>query len=260
MAQQNNSFGFIMTRYVNSVITNKYWNQSVKLIRTIYPLKQIIIIDDNSNQDFVKSEHNYENITIIQSQYPQRGELLGYIYFLQYKWFNAAIIIHDSLFIHKRINFTKFNLPVLPLWHHQYDKENINNILRLSSVLKNNKNLVKKLTKNEDMYSFSFSNINFDLCFGCQCYIKLNFLEMLERKYKISNLVNVVRNRTDRCSLERIMGVLFCQEYPKLLLIKSLFGKILQYPKAYSYSYEEYCNDIKNKKKIPVFTKVWTGR
>ena len=49
------SYGFIITRYVNSEKTNRYWNQSVKLIRTYYPYRQIVIIDDNSNYDFVKS-------------------------------------------------------------------------------------------------------------------------------------------------------------------------------------------------------------
>jgi hypothetical protein len=74
------SYGFIIIRHVNSIKTNKYWNHCVKLIRTIYPLRQIIIIDDNSNQNYVSSEHNYSNITIIQSEYFQRGELLPYIY------------------------------------------------------------------------------------------------------------------------------------------------------------------------------------
>ena len=59
------SFGFIITRHVNSELTNKYWNNCIKLLRFFYPLKQIVIIDDNSNPQFSKAEHEYENITII---------------------------------------------------------------------------------------------------------------------------------------------------------------------------------------------------
>ena len=70
------NYGFILTRHVNSEQTNKYWNQCVKLIRTFYPLRKIVIIDDNSNQEFLKAEHNYKNLTIIQSEYLGRGELL----------------------------------------------------------------------------------------------------------------------------------------------------------------------------------------
>ena len=83
-----NTYGFIITRHVNSENTNKYWNQNVKLIRTFYPLRQIVIIDDNSTQEFVKADHQYKNLTIIQSEYPGRGELLPYIYYLKYKWFS----------------------------------------------------------------------------------------------------------------------------------------------------------------------------
>lgn len=255
------NYGFIITRHVNSEKTNKYWNHAVKLIRTFYPLRKIIIIDDNSKQEFIQSEHNYDNLTIIQSEYPGRGELLPYIYYLKYKWFPNAVIIHDSLFIHKKIRFETFSMPVIPLWHHIYDKENIHNIIRLASSLKHNNLLIKKIIKKDEMViNFGFSNDNFDLCFGGQCYIKLYFLEMLEKKYGISNLVNVIYNRTDRCSLERILGLLFCQEYPKLKLIKSLFGDIIAQPRAFSYTYDDYHNDLTKRKVIKPFVKVWTGR
>jgi hypothetical protein len=42
-------YGFIITRHVISEKTNKYWNQTVKLIRSIYPLKKIIVIDIINN-------------------------------------------------------------------------------------------------------------------------------------------------------------------------------------------------------------------
>jgi hypothetical protein len=67
-------YGFILTRHVNSEVTNKYWNQSVKLIRTHYPLRKIIIIDDNSNYKFVKADHDYQNLEVIQSEFTKRGE------------------------------------------------------------------------------------------------------------------------------------------------------------------------------------------
>ena len=53
------TFGFIMTRHVNSEITNKYWNHSMQLLRKYYPEQKIIIIDDNSIKDFVKTDFEY---------------------------------------------------------------------------------------------------------------------------------------------------------------------------------------------------------
>ena len=255
------NYGFIITRHVNSEKTNRYWNQSVKLIRYYYPLRQIVIIDDNSNQEFIKSDFDYTNLTIIQSEYPGRGELLPYFYYLKYKWFPNAIIIHDSLFIHRRFAFEQFSIPVIPLWHHKYDKENQYNISRIASGLKNNRKLIQKINKKQDLVvNLGFSNDNFNLCFGGQCYIKLEFLERLESKYMISNLVNFIHNRPDRCSLERILGLLFHEEYPKLLQINSLFGDILKQPRSFNYNYDDYNNDLKHKKLIHPFVKVWTGR
>lgn len=253
------TYGFIITRHVNSEITNKYWNQCVKLIRVHYPFKQIIIIDDNSNKLFVKAEFNYKNITVINSEYPKRGELLPYIYFLQYKWFDNAIIIHDSVFIHKRIPFETFNMSVMPLWHHKYDKENLPNLLRIASVLRSNNILNTELVgKDTDM--FNFSGKEYNLCFGAQCFINLRFLEQLELKYKLTNLKNVINCRIDRCAFERIIGLIFCLEVNELTKMRSLFGDIFNAPFALKYTFNDYIKDFNEKKAVQPFVKVWTGR
>ena len=241
-------FGFIITRHVNSIKTNKYWNQCVKLIRSYYPFRKIIIIDDNSNQEFIKSEFQYKNITVIQSEYYGRGELLPYIYYLKYRWFDNAVIIHDSVFIHKRIPFETFKMPVMPLWHHHYDKENLSNLIRIAYLLKNNKNILK------------FNSNNYTLCFGAQCYINLHFLDLIQKKYNITNLVNGIKCRVDRCGFERIIGIIFCEEYNELTKIKSLFGDIFNTHMALNYKYEDYLKDFNNKIAVSSFVKVWTGR
>ena len=132
-------------------------------------------------------------------------------------------------------------------------------MIRISSSLKNNNQLIQKL-KGNDVNILGFNKDNFNLVFGCQCYIKLSFLESLENKYNITNLVNVIHNRTDRCSLERILGLLFSQEYSKLNRINSLFGDILVKYKSFAYSYDQYQRDLREKKVLYPFVKVWTGR
>jgi hypothetical protein len=56
------------------------------------------------------------------------------------------------------------------------------------------------------------------------------------------------------------MGLLFCEEYPKLVNIKSLFGDIITKNKTFQYNYDQYKVDLKNGKIIYPFVKVWTGR
>jgi hypothetical protein len=251
-------YGFMITRHVNSEKTNRYWNRCVQCIRKLYPLKKIVIIDDNSNSQYVKPEFDYQNVEIIVSEYPRRGELLPYYYFYKHRFFNNAVIIHDSVFFHKRIPFEKMKeLKVLPLWHFNKDKEDIHRTMNLAYVLSNSFMIQQKLNLNDNVMG-----LNHDKwygCFGVQSYINLDFLIGLVNKYNLFQLLNVVTCRQDRCSLERIFGILFYTECCDLLKRKSLLGDIFHYQR-WGYSFEEYVNDVKQKR-LPRYTvKIWTGR
>jgi hypothetical protein len=252
------NFGFIITRHVNSEKTNKYWNHNVKLLRTLYPNIKIVIIDDNSNYDFVKPEFEYKNLDIIQSEFPGRGELLPYFYYLKDKFFKNAVIIHDSVFLHKRIDFNKFNgIEVMPMWFFNPDKENVENTKRIASYLKNNIVIKNKISK--ELHILGLRRDEWFGCFGVQSYINLSFLQRIQEKYNIINLVKAVTCRADRCSLERIFGAIFFTESPRLLSKKSLLGNIMTY-QQWGYSFHDYMVDFK-KKTIPCHViKVWTGR
>lgn len=252
------SYGFIITRHVNSEKTNKYWNQCVKCIQYFYPLKKIVIIDDNSNKEFLKSDSEYINITIIPSEFIGRGELLPYYYFNKYHFFDNAVIIHDSVFFHKRVNFEKLvGIQVLPLWHFNSDKENNENTLKISSYLINSYELRKYISQNETV--LGLQHFKWTGCFGIQSFINYNFLKYLDQKYKLFNMLKIVRTRLDRCCCERIFGILFNIESKNLLTIKSLFGNIFSY-QQWGYNYEKYQQDNAISKINKPIVKVWTGR
>ena len=253
-----NSFGFIITRHVNSERTNKYWNQSVKCLRTLYPFTKIIIIDDNSNYDFVKADFEYKNVEFIQSIFKGRGELLPYYYYIKNKFFENAVILHDSVFFHKRVNFEKFlGINVIPLWFFYPDKENVNNTLRISNKLANSYPIQQKISLNDSL--LGLQHTKWYGCFGVQSFINHNFLIYLENKYKLTNMITAVTCRIDRCSLERIFGCIFFTENNKIHSRKSIFGDIMKYHK-WGYSYDQYENDFKNRRIPKVVVKVWTGR
>lgn len=251
-------YGFIITRHVNSENTNKYWNHCVKLIRTFYPFRKIIIIDDNSDYSYVKSEFNYKNIEIIQSEFSKRGELLPYYYFLKRKFFENAVIIHDSVFFHKRINFEKLSgVNVIPLWFFYPDKENLDNTKRIIRNLKNYISLEDLLSQKEILFN-TFSGKWYG-CFGVQSYINLKFLELIESKYNITNLISVVKCRADRCCLERIFGCIFFTESKNILKQKSLLGNIMKY-QTWGYTFDQYMINLKKGTIPKAIVKVWTGR
>ena len=243
------NFGFIVTRHVNSEQTNLYWNQCVKLLRIHYTKCQIVIIDDNSNQDLIKPDHDYKNLTIIQSEYPGRGELLPYIYFLKHKWFENAVIIHDSVFFHFTFPFEKMNRQFASLWCFGNNDSELSNIIRVAKTLTNNKpiiNCINNWNKGEWLSSQ-----------GAQSYINHNFLTRLNKKYNLVNLLASVLNRSDRCTLERIIGILV---YLETNNTDTVFGDINLLYKAGNYTFNEYIDTFNNGKVMRRIAKVWTGR
>lgn len=254
------SYGFIITRHVNSEKTNKYWNHAVRSIRRFYPFRKIVIIDDNSNQSFVKADFDYKNIQIVKSEYPGRGELLPYYYFHKNRYFNNAVILHDSVFFHKRIHFERFKQErIIPLWHfdHGIDiNKNIVNCQRLSKYLNNTYDIQKQIMSDDNIFTLKSLKI-WHGCFGVQSYINYDFLSSIQSKYNLFGLLDGVLTRADRCSLERIMGIIFHIESPKLYKRPSLFGDIY-INQTWGYSFETYCAEYKSIHKPLV--KVWTGR
>ena len=254
------NYGFIISRKVTTEKQNRYWNQCVKCIRRFYPFKRIIIIDDNSNKSFLKPDHNYINLSVIASEYPGAGELLPYYYFYKYRFFQNAVIIHDSVFFHTRIPFEKYvGIKVLPLWHFEPDRENTSNSLFLADRLKNNIPIKKLISGNVDVPLLGIQNYDWYGCFGVQSFIQHDFLSLLQTKYGLFNLLSAVKCRADRCCLERIFGILFNIEAKETKKIKSLFGMIFNYIQ-WGYTFDEYVRDGKQGKIKKPIIKVWSGR
>jgi len=258
------TYGFIITRHVNSEKTNQYWNLCIKRIRQFYdPVNyKIIVIDDNSELAFLKPFEEYENVEIVQSEFPGRGELLPYYYFYKNHYFDSAIIIHDSVFFQTKINFDKLSdLKVVPFWHFQQNRSEKK--LYSITLIEDMKNAgkIKQLLLNSDQYSsLKLGEINWKGCFGVQAYIQYDFLTSIQEKYNIFSLLSVVKTRKDRCCLERIMATIFYLEFKELIKINSILGDIYQYFR-WNYSFDDYMKDINSGRRpnIPL-VKVWSGR
>ncbi len=270
------SFGFILTRHVTSEKTNAYWNRSASLLLRFYPTRQIIIIDDASNYDYVLESKEMlraisaGKVVVVQSEYPGRGELLPYIYLLRHKYFENAVILHDSVFLHARINIEELirkHIRVMPLWHFSPDRENVENTSRLVNHLSPSsaaQAIYNKIQhdgpKHGGIGRFAFPHDRWWGCFGCQAFIHAPFLQAIEDKYHMSRLLQGVHCRADRCCVERILGAIFSAESGGQIQVRhSLFGDIQKY-QTWGYSYDNYLSDIARGKLPRIVVKVWTGR
>jgi hypothetical protein len=229
--------GFIILRHVNNEITNTYWINCMNSIRLFYPENKILIIDDNSNYDFITEEKLYKT-TIINSEYPKRGELLPYYYYLHNKLFDIAVILHDSTIINKYIDFNvnKYR----PLWNFGHgDQDQIPD-----------ETLMIKSFNDTQLLEFYKNRIFWNGCYGGMSVIRHDYLSFINTKYPIANLLEFVLSRYNRMSFERVIGCVL----GSLEMTSPILGNI-----------NEYCpwglhmHQINSYRHLPIF-KYWTGR
>jgi hypothetical protein len=232
----NVSIGFIILRHVNNKKINTYWIKSYAHIRKYYPENEIVIIDDNSNYEFVTEENLYKT-TIIQSEFPGRGELLPYYYYLKNKWFDIAVIIHDSVFINKYFDFHVDTYKMLWEFEHNWDK------------IKDETPMIQQFNDTELLKFYQNTSL-WKGCFGGMTIIRHEYLDLVNSKYNICTLLDLVKTRPNRKSFERVIAVLLQKNKPN---VPSLLGNIHKYC-PFGASYES-----SNKKRLPII-KVWSGR
>jgi hypothetical protein len=174
---------------------------------------------------------------VIQSQYPGRGELLPYYYYLHHRVFDTAVILHDSVFIHQRIDTTVDTYAFL--WEFEHGSDQIEDERAMIYLL--NDPELSEFYENKDLWKG---------CFGAMTIIRHDFLSLVYRKYNMRELLNCILNRYNRCSFERILACILQKEGPK----KTLFGNIHEYcPWGIQFDQKDaYAH-------LPV-TKIWTGR
>ena len=249
------SLGFILSRYVITKKTNNYWKECINQIRKFYPLNEIIIVDDNSNYDFIDDENvDLTNTKVIQSVYPQRAELLPYYYFYKLKPFDTAVILSDSTFIRSKLVDENTSDDVRFLWcFDSYLKYKVHLEMNVLKHLNYSGELIE-LYNNEHMWRG---------CFSVLSVIKYDFIVRLVEKYNFFILLDHIKCRDDRMFLERAFAVLCYNEDKSLVNKSSLFGNIIDkhWRMVDEYSYDDYINDKQNNRlENYKIIRVWTGR
>ena len=235
-----NKLGFIILRHVNSSTTGLYWKHNYSCIRKYYGDIPILIIDDNSDYTFVdcEFEQTLTNTTLINSEFPGRGELLPYYYYLKNPLFETAVILHDSAFINSKIDFTVDNFKMLWDFEHHWDQPS------------DEINILKQLNNSNELLEFHANRKLWKGCFGGMSVIKHAFLKKIDDRYNIAKMLPYVRTRYNRMSFERVSACLLQAYAPYSCLLGDIkrycrFGGTFDHMVEYS--------------DLPII-KVWTGR
>lgn len=249
------SIGFILTRHVNSQNTNLYWIECINQIRKFYPISKIVIIDDNSNPKYLN--HNgvdLENCQIIDSEFKKRGEILPYYYLYKHRFFEKAVIIHDSVFIHSPIDFSNVD-NIKFLW--SFDGDYVENFLIERFML-------SKFKNREELLELHSNRKSWVGCFGVMSVVTYDFVKLLNDKYNLFNVMGLIDSRMKRCCLERVFGIVCHHALASIEHTQpiSIFGDINLSIPHNKYSFSEYLRD-KNHNNIQGnrhFVKVFSGR
>lgn len=247
-------FGFIFPRCVRTKKHQVVWKECYHAIRTFFPESPILIIDDNSNQELI-DDMPMTNTTVITSEFPGRGELLPYYYFYHKRPFRKAVCINDSMFIQERDKLMQAIATtdtVTFIWDF--------GALPDSMFMPQQYELLQALHPNaRDRLHMNFdSQQGWTGCFATASIISLDFMDMLQDKYNILNLIHYCTTRPHRCSLERVFALCCCENVPH---IRTLCGSIFYHKYAFSYNFDYYEHDKKNNT-LPLYSiiKVWNGR
>ena len=208
-------FCFIMTRHVNSPQTNLLWIESYHCVRKLYPKEPIIIIDDNSNYEFI-THISTSNCRVIQSEFPGRGELLPYYYFYHLN-FEKAVMIHDSLFLQQKIDF-----------------ESVQDAKLLFSFpsplcIENSADFLRYLHHWQPVAAWYRNFHLWSGCFGVMTIMTKDCINYIQNKYNFFNLLHHVRTRSDRMCMERVLPMLLYYENKIPQNEPAIFGDIFQY-------------------------------
>ena len=250
---QGKSYVFVILRHLRTPKDNDLWISSYNSIRRFYKNK-IVIIDDNSQVNTINGRL-YET-EIIQSEFPGAGEILPYYYFLERKWADSMIFLHDSMFLNRPFHDDELDHSVRFHWHFTSnsadDKRKIN--LYLSSLQNNN----------ELLEFYQNSSSRWKGCSGGATIIDSDTTLLLETKYKIFNVLTmVIKRRKDREAFERVLGILAFYEGLVNEQTVSNFGDIFGYPGAFESEHtnpETASHIVKQRGYNTAILKVWRGR
>ena len=165
---------FIILRYVNDDSANLYWSHCYDQIRNFYKNEKIIIIDDNSKSKIKKIGNPLDiNTILINSEFPGRGELLPYYYFYKNRYAKRAVILHDTVFIHKKIKkYLILTYKYYFLWHFKHDFDDDETIL----------SVIEKFNDGDNLKNYYKKKKKWKGCFGAMTIINLDYLTFVFNK------------------------------------------------------------------------------
>jgi len=240
---ENDSLVFVILCHARNEDDYQLLKRSYDSVRQFYDTTKIVIIDDNSAVDI--SNDVFFDVTIIKSEFPGAGELLPYYYFLKYKWADKMIFLHDSMFLIRKFSNLELNCSIRFHWY--FDKNFWYSDWWIHGFDWRINGLLSYLNNADELINYHLNKYSkLSGCFGVASTINWSVLQNLEDKYSLMTLVDKIKSREDRMSLERVFALLVFKEgYVTNNDNCSNFGSIHDFPSHWTSFSDDFLNSLK---------------
>lgn len=214
------TIGFIIPSYVATWDHLNVLKQALSRIRQYHDYP-IVIINDHSPVDLNPLMNQFSNVRIELSLRKARGEMNPYLHYYQNRYFDIAIVIQDSMLIKKKlenveqvsdIKFLRYficNRSACNITPEPATAYNIqNNIYHHGDLIMH---LVTKIeNKNKSFYDFCadlyYQKMEWIGCYGMQSIITWDFLNEMQLKTNVLDILDFMKDRRDRMAMEAIFA------------------------------------------------------
>jgi hypothetical protein len=232
------SFGFVVTTFCTEQKHLDMLRGCLDSIRKVYPDILIVVVDDFSTLDVIPICSDFNNVKYVKAK-RKAYELAGYDMFLNDKWFDTGIFIHDTMHLKKELpHIGEFN--VKAIWSFRFHQTICNSdglaiTMRSLPEPQNEFNVKHGIQCSDQLCKFLVSQLpdsefreNFDYvyyhknywlsCFGMMTIMKHEQLVKMYEITKILEIIPFIKDRHDRFCLEYIFGIAihFTAGYKKL--------------------------------------------
>lgn len=265
------SIAFYLTRSARTIEHYLIYIDCIESIQNTYPEAPIIVIRDNESLDFKAldiNEKDENNIFYIDSEYNGAAESLRFYYYWKINTFrdlyshipatDYAICMHESMFIHTRINLNHVD---------KYGYEDFFTALSTWNIPKDELGMIKLIPKNNDILMKVYcDNSKWHTNFGVCSVVTYDFICKVNDLFNVftSEFLSAIKTHDQRVALERIWGLMFaCVNYnPNTVYgdINVYHGWMVQRFKLdKDFYYKFYCDHKEYYNNFPII-KCWVGR
>lgn len=216
------SFGFIIPTYIATEAHLAVLKEGLRRIR-LYHNYPIVIINDHSPIDLSNLEKEFKDVTVELSLNKGAGEMNPYLHYYLHKYFDTAIILHDSMHLNKPLENIGLVLDI------KFVRHFTNHVIHWSTLTEpktdyNQKygikthddliiHLLKKVLSEKNLPFLDFCLERYPKkrtwvgCYGIQTIITHDFLKELQEKTNILDFTVIATNRRSRCAMESIFAL-----------------------------------------------------